>query len=167
MVVAPASTAACTISSRNSSSVRLASSGENSTSSVYTAALLDRFDGQVDDFLFPLFELVLTVNFGGGTEEMNARLGGDFDRLAGALDVQRVAPGQAADDAVFDFDWRWLCTDAKSPLGADGETGFDDVDAHALRAAGRSPAFRAASASPRDLLAVTQGRVENSHRFHK
>jgi len=50
-------------SSRNSNSVRLASSGENSMSFVYWRRLFDRFDADADDLFLPFAQLVLAMDF--------------------------------------------------------------------------------------------------------
>ena len=70
MVVAPASIAASTTWARKSSSVREASSGENSTSSQYSRAIFTPSTAQPQDLLLRHVELVLAMNRAGGQEHV-------------------------------------------------------------------------------------------------
>ncbi len=102
-MVAPASMAASTTCARNSSSVREASSGENSTSSQQLARHLHAFDGGLEDLLLRHVELVLAVDRARREEHVNAMLRGILQRLGRKLDIVLVAAGEAADDGAFDF----------------------------------------------------------------
>ncbi len=73
MVVAPASMAAWTTSARKSSSVREASSGENSTSLVYSRASFTFSTLMRMISSLALLELELAMDLGGGAEDVDAR----------------------------------------------------------------------------------------------
>ncbi len=113
------------------------------------AGLLDRFDAQLDDLLASLFQLVLAMNFGGGAENVDARCAACLDGFAGPLDVLGRAAGQAADDAVSDLGGDGVDR-FKVAVGADGEAGFDDIDAHRLELPGDLQLFRRVSVAPGD-----------------
>ena len=72
-VVAPASIALSTTSARKSSSVRAASSGENSTSSQRSRARLTPSTARFDDLLRRHLQLELAVDGAGGQEDVDAR----------------------------------------------------------------------------------------------
>ena len=127
-MVAPAPMATSTTCARNSSSVREASSGENSTSSHSSRARAHAARRQAQDFLLRHVELVLAVNGAGGEEHVDAAAGRRGQRARREFDVIRVAARQAADDRAVDFARH--CRDAlEVPARGRREAGLDDIHA--------------------------------------
>jgi hypothetical protein len=100
-VVAPASTAAATMSTRNSKSVRVASWGENSTSSVNDRASSTDRIGLLQDLVLGRLQHVLAVDVGGREERVDAVALGGRERLGGRLDVAGHGTGERGDDRRF------------------------------------------------------------------
>ena len=112
-------------------------------------------------------ELVLQMNVGSGQEHMNAGPGGVLKRLPGALDVGSAGAGQAGDDGPPDGGGNRL-HGGKVAFGSDGEAGFDDVNAQAVKLVRQSQLFLHVHAASRRLLAVAKSGVEyrDSCSFH-
>ncbi len=127
--------------------------------------LPDRIHADLDDLLFSFFQLVLAMDFAGGAENVNAFVGRGLDGFAGAVDIAGRAAGQAADDAVADLGGDGV-NGFEIAVGTDGESGFDDVDAHGFEELGDLQLFRAGEGCAGRLLAVAQGGVEDSHGVH-
>src|SRR5690606_37928778 len=108
---------------------------------------------------------VIAVDLAGGAEDVNTPALCRLDRLTSAVDIRRDAAGQAADDAAGDF-LSNLADRLEIPVGADRETGLDDIDTHRLEMAGDLQLRGEREGSAGGLFAIAQGFVENSDRFH-
>ena len=162
-VVAPASIALSTTSARKSSSVRAASSGENSTSSHIVLGALDALDGPADDLFLGHLELEFAVDGAGGEEDVDARLRRHrCSASPGAVDVGVVAAGQAADDRPCDLAGDRLHRLEVAGRG-DREARLDDVDAKVRQRVGDLQLLGEVHAGAGRLLAVAQGRVEDHY----
>ena len=114
----------------NSTSEREPSSGENSTSSVYSLGVGDRGARLALDVLARRLELALDVDVARGDEGVDARALGVLDRVPGGVDVLHARARQAADDRALDLAGDRL--DRLEVAGrGDREAGLDDVDAEA------------------------------------
>ena len=98
---------------------------------------------------------------------MNAGPGGSLERLPGTFDVGRAGAGQGGDDGPPDGRRNRLHR-GKVAFGSDGEAGFDDVNAQAVKLVRQSQLFLHVHAASRRLLAVAKGSVEycDSCSFH-
>ncbi len=105
-------------------------------------------------------ELVLSVDGGGGQEDVDTGFLGVLDGFPGAVDVAFVAAGEAADGRAGDLGGDGS-DGLEVTLGGDGEAGLDDVDAKEGEGAGEFELFGAVHAGAWRLLAVSQGRVED------
>ena len=103
ITVAPSATAIAHTSAVNSTSARVASIGENSTSSQYERA------SATAAFAWPLtssrvgLQLMLDVDVGRRDERVDARALGVLDRAPRRVDVGLVGARQAADDRALDL----------------------------------------------------------------
>ena len=144
----------------NSSSERVASIGENSTSSQYCARLGDRRASLALHVLARGLELVLDVDVAGGDEGVDARPLGVLDRVPGGVDVLRVRARQAADDRSVHLARDRLHRLEVARRG-DREAGLDDVHAEPRELVRDLELLLPVERDPRRLLAVAQGRVED------
>ncbi len=162
MVVAPASTAMRTISTRKSRSERVASSGENSTSSHQGARQAHGFAAEVQGLLAADLELVFEMQVAGGEEDVDAGAVGELHGAGGHLDVFGSCAGQRGDARLADGlgdggDGREVA------LRGHGEAGLDDVHAQVLEGMGHGQLFLRGHAAAGRLLAVAQGGVEEEY----
>ena len=93
--------AASTTCARNSSSVREASSGENSTSAQRVSCERHAFDRLLDNLLLRHVEFVFAMNGAGGEEDVDEWTGGILQRAPCGLDVFAIAPREAGDDRAM------------------------------------------------------------------
>ena len=166
MVVAPASMAAWTTSTRYSSSVREASSGENSTSSTYSRASRTFSPRHADDFFLGFFELEFTVNLGGGAKDVDASLFGSLHGFAGAPHVFLRASRQAGNSRGGDFRGHGG-NGLKIAFAGDGEAGLDDVHAQAFQGPGDFQLLLEIERRARRLLAIAKSGVKNPVRVSR
>ena len=143
-------------------SLRVASSAENSTSSVCWRANAHGVGGRFEALLARHAQLGLQVQVGGGDEGVDAPLRGRLDGPRRALQVGAMAPGQARDHRPAD-----LGGNRPHGLGIGGrrnrEAGLDDVHAKRVQLPGQLQLLRRVQREPRRLLAVSQRRVEDPH----
>jgi hypothetical protein len=158
-VVAPASMATSQTLTRKSGSVRVASSGENSTSSAVAAGEGDGFGDLVDGLLAGDLELGGEVEVGGGEEGVDAAAGGGLDGTGGGLDVLALAAGEGGDDGATYFAGDGADGGGVA-VGGDGEAGLEDVDAERGELVGHAEFFGVVHGAAGGLLAVAQGGVE-------
>ena len=100
--------------------MRVASSGENSTSLHKDFGQAHRVAGLFQALLAGELKLVLEMNIGGGEKNVNARAGGALQRLPGALDIFCAARASAAITGRR-IAAATACTAAKSPSEAMGK----------------------------------------------
>ena len=93
-VVAPAAIAASTTWQRNATSVRVASSGENSTSAHKRLRVPNRFPRLLQALLARDAQLVFQMNVGGCEKNMDARARRSLQRLPGAVNVAGTGTSQ-------------------------------------------------------------------------
>jgi hypothetical protein len=105
-VVAPLATAAASASKRKASSLRVASSGENSTSRQRPARVGHHGRDALERLGAREAQLVLEVDVGCRQEGVDARPPGAAHRLPGGVDVAARRAGQAADDGLAVADLR-------------------------------------------------------------
>ncbi len=162
-MVAPAWMATSQTLTRKSGSVRVASSGENSTSSAIGAGEGDHLGDLVEGLLAGDLELGGKVQVGGGEEGVDAGAGGGLDGAGGGFDVLALAAGEGGDDGAADF-----AGDGADgfgvAVGGDGEAGFEDVDAEGGDLVGHAQLFVVVHGAAGGLLAVAQGGVEEETR---
>ena len=161
MVVAPASITASTTCARKSSSVREASSGENSTSLAVLARDLHALDRAADDLLLRHVELVLAMDRAGGQEHVQAvaRGVGASARAASSMSsrVQRASPamiGPCTSRAT-------ALTASQSPREAAGKPASITSTPSSRERARHPQLLRLRHAAAGGLLAVAQGGVED------
>ena len=160
IVVAPASTAARQTSMTKSGSDRVASWGENSTSSTYCLARSHRLDTACRTSPWVIRSIcsmwIGEVEMKTWMRLRSARL----ERVGGLVDVVGMRAGEAGDHrslisaAIRD-------TASKSPGRRRGESGFDDVDLEAGELAGDRDLVVGRQRDPRGLFAVAQRGVED------
>ncbi len=124
--------------------------------------LFDRLDADFNDLFLSLFQLVIAMNLAGGAKDVNAGVLCAADGFTGAVDVLGDAAGQAADDGFGYFGGDGV-DGFKIAVGTDGESGFDDVDAHGFQETGDFQLFASGQGRARRLLAVAQSGVEDSY----
>ena len=159
MVVAPSSSAICSTSAVNSASERVASIGENSTSSHSALACATEARAR------PLTSSRVDCSWCSmwmSEVDRNVWIRGrslSRDRLPRTIDVGGVGAGQAADDRAVD-----LAGDRPHGLEVarrgDREAGLDDVHAEARELLGDLELLGRVERDARRLLAVAQRRVE-------
>ncbi len=103
MVVAPAWTATVIILRRNSGSVRVPSSVENSTSSTKVRARRTDSAAWSSACSRVILSLCFEMKVGGGEEDVDAVAGGGFDGAGGGFDVLALAAGEGGDAGAFDL----------------------------------------------------------------
>ena len=144
----------------NSTSARVASIGENSTSS--HSALACATDARARPLTSSRvdMQLVLDVDVGRRQERVDARALAVADRLPCAIDVGGVGARQTADDRALDLAGDRL--DRLEVAGrGDREAGLDDVDAEARELLGDLELLAGVQRDAGRLLAVAQRRVED------
>ena len=136
IVVAPASITASTTRQRKSGSLRVASSAENSTSSVNAARARDGRDRGLEAGLARHPELDRQVQVRRGDERVDPAAACRWPATRRAVDVRRRAARERGDDGTLDG-----FADPPDRLGVglrgDGEAGFDDVHAERLELPGQ------------------------------
>ena len=162
MVVAPASTATRTISTRKSRSERVASSGENSTSSQSERASRTALAALVQRLRAAHLQLVFKMQIARRQEHVNARAIGKLQRPRRHLDVFGLGAGQRR-DARLANGLRNGGDGRKIALRGHGEAGLDDVHAQIFKGVGHGELFLRGHAAARRLLAVAQGGVEKNY----
>ena len=162
MVVAPSSMAIAHTSAVNSMSARVASIGENSTSSTYSLRVGDGGARLALDVLARGLELVLDVDVRGRDEGVDARALGVLDRLVGGVDVRHVRARQARDDRALDRA-RDRLHGLEVARRGDREPGLDDVDAQAGELLRDLELLAGVERDAGRLLAVAQRRVEDQY----
>ena len=162
MVVAPASTAMRTISTRKSRSERVASSGENSTSSTSERARRTDSAARSSAFCAADLQLVFQMQIARSQKDVDAGAVGKLQRAGSHLNVFGLGPGQRSDARLADGlgdggDGR------KVALGGHGEAGLDDVHAQIFKGVSHGELFLRGHAAAGRLLAVAQGGVEEDY----
>ena len=160
IVVQPAEITSSMTRHRKSGSLRVASSAENWTSSVYLPGAVHGGDRGVEARLARHAQLALEVQVGRGDEDVDAAAAGGGERRAGPVDVGGAAAREPGNDRAVDergnhahrFGIR---------LGRDREPGLDDVDAERRELPGQLQLLVDPHREARSLLAVAQGRVED------
>ena len=141
IVVAPALIAASTQRHRKSCSVRVASSADHSTSSVWLRARGDRGEHLLQNRVGLHLQLVLHVHRRGGDEGVDAEGLGVAQRLGGAVDVLDGGARQTAGHGIVQTAGD-LGDRLEVALGGDREAGLDHVDTQGVeqcRRPGSSP----------------------------
>ena len=159
IVVAPASIAVSTTWQRKSISLRVASSAENSMSSVVVPRLGNARADRPQALLPAHPQLALQVQIRGGQKRVEAGPGGWPQGLAGALDVARVAAREAGDHRAPDLLGDQL-HGARVVIGGDREARFDDIRAQRIDLAGKQELLVRVHRETRRLFAVAKGGVE-------
>ena len=95
-------------------------------------------------------------------KRMNSRRFRVFHGFPAAVDVFVIGAGEATDRRGF-CQLRDLGYGAEIAFGSDGETGFDNIDAHFIEQLGDFQLFFVGHCGAGGLLAVAQGCVENQH----
>ena len=160
IVVAPSSIAICSTSAVNSTSARVASIGENSTSSTNDFACATARARRALDVLARGLQLVLDVDVRRRDERVDPRSLGVAYRLGGTLDVGRLSARQAGDHGAVHLAGDRL--DRLEVAGrGDREAGLDDVDAQPRELVRDLELLGRVQRDPGRLLAVAQGGVED------
>ena len=162
IVVAPASTAMRTISTRKSRSERVASSGENSTSShSERASRTDspHWSSASARLIFSLYSRCRSLD--ARKTWMRARSANCSARAA----ISMSSVLARASDAMrgLRIGLRDRRDGGKVALRSHGEAGLDDVHAQILQGVGHGELFLRGHAAARRLLAVAQGGVEENY----
>ena len=143
-----------------STSARVASIGENSTSSTNDFACATAARGLLLDVLARRLQLVLDVDVRRGDERVDPRSLRVAYGVGSTLDVVGVDAGEAGDDRALDLAGDRL--DGLEVAGrGDREAGLDDVDAEARELVRDLELLARVERDARRLLAVAQRRVED------
>ena len=100
------------------------------------------------------------VQGGCADKGVNAAFAGVFHRLPAAVDIGEIGAGQTADAAVF-RPLGNLADGLKITFRRDGETGFDDIDAHFVQQLGNFQLFVMGHGRAGALFAVAQSGVKD------
>ena len=121
----------------------------------------DAFAGEAKDFFAGFFEFELSVDCGGGEEDVDAGAGASgFEGGGGGFDVAGQAAGEAGDDGAVDLGGDFV-DGLEIAVANDGETGFDDVHIDACELSGDFEFFAKVHAGAGALFAVAEGGVED------
>ena len=165
MTVAPSSTATWVAWIRNSRSVRVASSGLNSTSFECLRASLVALRDLLERRLAVDAELVLEVQIARAEEDVDPPAAPPLETPRARLDVALGAAGEGGDRRVFDLARDGL--HAGEIFGArGGEAGLDDVDPERLELLRKLKLLVGGHPVAGRLFAISQRGVEDQETFH-
>src|SRR6204780_5216661 len=124
------------------------------------AAVKNNSKDIVEGFGARYAQLVLQMQIGSGEKNVQARLGGRFERAERSIHVILTGASQGGDAATSNFGGDGA-HGIEVTRRSNGKASFEDVDTQRFQLARQLQLFRAMHGESRRLLAVTQRRVEN------